>query len=133
MVPPLLNEEKLTTTLLPLQFVILFGWSTCPVGLTVIVNVFDTPLQTVLPPENEGVTVIVAIIGVFVVFIAVNVGMFPLPEAASPIPVFELVQLYVVPVEVLLVVKLFGVTVLLLQTVTAAGWFTCAAGLTVIM
>jgi hypothetical protein len=57
------------------------------------VNVFATPLQTVLPPENEGVTVIVAVIGVLVVFTAVNVGRFPLPEAAKPIAVFEFVQL----------------------------------------
>jgi hypothetical protein len=84
-VPPLLDEEKLTATLLPLQFVILFGWFTWPVGLTVIINILETPLQIALPPENEGVTVIVALIGVLVAFTAANVGIFPLPEAASPI------------------------------------------------
>jgi hypothetical protein len=40
-VPPLFDEEKLTT--LPLQFVILLA-DLPSVGLTVIINVFDTPL-----------------------------------------------------------------------------------------
>ena len=66
-------------------------------------------------------------------FIAVNVGMFPLPEVARPIDPFELVQLYVVPAVVLDVLKMFGVIEFPLQTNKAVGWLTCAAGLTVIM
>ena len=32
-----------------------------------------------------------------VVFVAVNTGIFPVPDAAKPIEVLEFVQLYVVP------------------------------------
>ena len=41
--------------------------------------------------------VIVPLIGVLPVFVVTKDGMFPVPDAASPIAVFELVQLYTVP------------------------------------
>ena len=41
---------------------------------------------------DVGVTVIVAVIGALVLFVAVNEGTEPEPDAAKPIAVFELVQ-----------------------------------------
>ena len=38
-----------------------------------------------------GVTVIVAVIGSAVVFVAVNAGVLPVPLAAKPIALFEFV------------------------------------------
>ena len=70
----------------------LVGWITCPVGLTVIVNVFDGPLQLVPPLAKVGVTVMVATTGAVPVLMPVNDAMFPLPEAASPIDGVSLVQ-----------------------------------------
>ena len=62
-------------------------------GLTVMVNVSGMPGQ----PAADGVTVIVAVTGALLVLIAVNAGIFPLPEAAKPIDVLLFVQLKVVP------------------------------------
>ena len=62
-------------------------------GLTVMVNVSGMPGQ----PAADGVTVIVAVTGALLVLIAVNEGIFPLPEAAKPIVVLLFVQLKVVP------------------------------------
>ena len=63
------------------------------VGLTVMVNVWAAPGQ----PAADGVTVIVAVTGVLVKLMAVNAGIFPLPEAAKPIDVLLFVQLKVLP------------------------------------
>ncbi len=52
----------------------------------------DGPGQLVPPLLNTGVTVIVAVIGDVLVFVAVN-EIFPLPDAGKPIPVLLLVQL----------------------------------------
>ena len=53
-------------------------------------------VQVIAVPTHKfgdvGVTVIVAVIGALVVFVAVNDGTEPEPEAAKPIAVFELVQ-----------------------------------------
>lgn len=43
----------------------------------------------------------VAVIGLLVLLVAVNDGVFPVPEAASPIAGLELVHAYVAPVGVL--------------------------------
>ena len=58
-----------------------------------MVNVCDGPEQLGVPFENDGVTVIVAVIGLAVELVTLNALMFPVPEAASPIVVLELVQL----------------------------------------
>ena len=63
------------------------------VGLTVMVNVCGMPGQ----PAADGVTVIVAVTGALDALMAVNAGIFPLPEAAKPIDVLLFVQLKVVP------------------------------------
>jgi hypothetical protein len=59
------------------------------VGFTVIVNVTAVPLQ----PAADGVTVMVAVIGVAVALVAVNDGILPVPDAARPIAVLLFVQL----------------------------------------
>ena len=65
------------------------------VGFTVMVNIMGVPLQFV--PFN-GVTVIVAVIGLLVLFIALNEGILPVPLAAKPMPGVSLTQLYVAAV-----------------------------------
>ena len=59
------------------------------VGFTVIVNVFDVPVQ----PFATGVTVIVATCIVVPVLVAVNDGMLPLLPAIRPILILSFVQL----------------------------------------
>ncbi len=61
------------------------------VGFTVIRKSSGAPMQ----PFKIGVTIIVAIC--VVVTLAVVKFRFPVPDAASPIVVFEFVQLYVAP------------------------------------
>jgi len=51
----------------------------------VIVKVFEEPVQEVLPFAKVGVTVIVAIIGDVVEFVAVKAPILPEPLAANPI------------------------------------------------
>ena len=62
--------------------------STPGVGLTVMLNVLDGPVQ----PFADGVTVIVAVTGAFVVLVAANEAMLPVPFAARPIDVALLVH-----------------------------------------
>ena len=54
-----------------------------------MVKVIGVPVQ----PPAVGVTVIVEVIGLLVELVAVNEGMFPVPEAPSPIAVLLFVQL----------------------------------------
>jgi len=58
-----------------------------------MVNVVGVPVH----PFAEGVTVIVAVIGEVVAFVAVNAGTLPEPLTARPIAVLLFVQLNVVP------------------------------------
>ena len=67
------------------------GWFTCPVGLTVIVNVLVGPAQLVAPLVNVGVTTIVPVIGAVPALVPVK-EIFPVPLTASPIAAFVLVQ-----------------------------------------
>jgi hypothetical protein len=59
----------------------------------VIVYVDGFPMQ----PFNSGVTVIVAVIGAFVLLVAVKEGTSPVPFAARPMFMLLFVQLYVAP------------------------------------
>ena len=59
-----------------------------------MVKVVGTPAH---PLGATGVTVMVAIPGLLLVFVVVKDGMFPLPLAAKPIDVLLFVQLYMVP------------------------------------
>ena len=81
----------------PEQIVSVCAVLTIGPGFTVNVNILDVPLHE---EPKVGVTVTVVEIGVIVVFVATNVGIFPIPLAANPTAVFELVQENVVPVEV---------------------------------
>jgi hypothetical protein len=82
---------------------------------------------------NAGVTVIVPLIGDVPPFVAIKTGTEPEPFAPRPIPVLELVQLYVVVPPVRLVVKFVSVVGVPAQYTWSAGSFTCADGLTVIV
>ena len=95
--------------------------------MTVIVYVDGVPRK----PFTVGVTVIVAVIGDAVVFVAVNAGTFPVPLAAKPIAVLLLVHANVPPAGVL--VKLVAATLPLLHTVMFAGTVTVGVGSTVIV
>src|SRR5664280_3164569 len=91
--PPVLTVAKVTVVVLPpLHTTWLAGWSTSPVGLTVIVKVFVGPSHVTPPFVKCGVTMIVAITGDVPALIAAKVGIFPLPVAANPMLVSLLVQ-----------------------------------------
>ena len=133
-VPPELVVEKLTAAvLLPLQTTWLAGMLTCAVGLTVMVNTWDDPLQFTLALLKRGVTVMVAVTGDEPLFIAVKEVILPLPDAGRPIEVLLFVQVYVVVPPELVVEKLTAAVLLPLQTTWLAGMFTCAVGLTVMV
>jgi hypothetical protein len=73
---------------LPAQIVALFT-DILGLGFTVIVKVILFPVQ----PFNDGLTVMVDVIGAPVLFVNGNEGIFPVPDAASPIAVLLFVQL----------------------------------------
>ena len=124
-VPPELVVEKLTAAvLLPLQTTWLAGMFTCAVGLTVMVNTWDDPLQFTLALLKRGVTVIVAVTGAEPLFIAVKEVILPLPDAGRPIEVLLFVQVYVVVPPELVVEKLTAAVLLPLQTTWLAGMLT---------
>lgn len=77
----------------PLQSTWLATAATVAFGLTVIVNVIGNPVQ----PFALGVTVIVPLIAVTPALVATKPGILPVPDAPSPIAVFELVHANVVP------------------------------------
>ncbi len=83
------------------------------VGFTVIVAVCVDPEH----PFAVGVTVIVALIAEFVVFVAVNVGTDVAPVAAKPILVLLFDQAYVVPVTLNVEAKVIAVDVTPVQSV----------------
>ena len=90
----------------PEQMVWLAGEKlTVGLGFTVIVNDSVGPEQLGVPLEKEGVTVIVAVIGLAVELLTLNSLIVPEPDAANPIAGFEFVQLKVVVPPVLLVEK----------------------------
>ena len=70
-----------------------------------ILNDWISPVQAGVPFEKEGVTIMVAVIGLGVVFVPLNALIVPEPDAANPIAGFEFVQLYVVVPPILLVEK----------------------------
>lgn len=55
------------------------------VGFTVMVNVLEVPTQLTLPLVKVGVTVIVAVTGALVVFVAIKDAILPEPVAGKPI------------------------------------------------
>ncbi len=103
------------------------GTVTVGVGFTVIVYEEVVPGQLL----TTGVTTIVAIIGVFPVFVAVKEAISPVPLEASPMAVFEFVQEKEPPAGT--VVKLVAGTISLLQTPISVGTVTVGVGLTVMV
>ncbi len=121
-VPPLPVVEKVTAVVYSvLQTTWSSGSSTCPVGLTVIVNSSLAPSQLTPSFVNVGVTVIVAITGDVPVFTAANAAMSPEPLAANPIEVSSFVHAYVVVPPVFVVVNVTNVVLSVLQTTWSAG------------
>ena len=76
----------------PLHNTWLAGWATVGVGFTVIVNVIDGPVQVTPALVYTGTTMIVATAGVAPAFVAIKLGIFPVPLSARPIEALELVQ-----------------------------------------
>lgn len=131
-VPPVVGELKLIEVAWLLQTTRSVMGETVGVGFTEMVKSSGVPEQITPPFSKLGVTVMVAVTGEFVVFVAWNEVICPLPLAPSPIEVFVLVQSYVmVPPE-------FGdekvvVTVLLPLQTTWSAVVTLGVGLTVIV
>ena len=66
---------------------------TVGVGFTVMLNEVELPVQVSPALVKAGVIVTVAVTGEFVVFVAVNEEISPVPAAPRPMVVFELTQL----------------------------------------
>ena len=91
-VPVPLKDTKVVEA--PLQTTWLAGAATMGVGFTVNVNVTGFPGQATLLLVKTGVTVTVDVEGIELLeLMAVNIPMFPVPDAASPIDVLLFVQL----------------------------------------
>ena len=91
--PPVFVVVKLiAVNVPPLHTVLFVTVLTLAEGLTSIVKVVDVPAQLVVLAK-VGVTVIVAVKGAVPLFIAVNEGKLPVPDAANPIEVVLFVQL----------------------------------------
>ena len=127
-VPAVAPEKVIAVVVPPSQSAWLAMAFTVGVGFTVIVNVMPEPVQ---PLAVVGVTVIVAVIGAAVLFIAMKLGILPWPDAARPIEVLLLVQLNIVPATV--PVKVIAAVADPLQSVWLATAATVAVGLTVIV
>lgn len=121
---PVLIEVKVTVTGVFSHTILLTGWSTCPVGLTVIVKVSGGPGHVMGPFEYVGVTVIVAVTGAVPGLVAVKEGRFPVPEAPRPIEILLLVHAYVTVPPDTDVVKMTGAVADPLQTTISDGLFT---------
>ena len=127
-VVPLTEPEKtIAVVALLLQTTWLAGSVTVGVGLALIVNDCDGPVQ----PLAKGVTAKVAVTEVVPELIAVNAAIAPVPLEANPIAGRLLVQVYVVPVTVPL--KLITEVEAPLQTTWLAGSTTVGVGFTVMV
>ena len=89
-----------------------------------IVKLLDGPVQVTDWWVNEGVIVMVEVIGDVPALTAVKEGRLPFPLAASPIVGSLLVHEYELVPPVLVVVKVIAADVAVLQTTTFAGWVT---------
>ena len=92
-VPDTVSTKLIAVVEAPLHKVCGVTGSTVGVGFTVIVNVCDAPVH----PLADGVTVIVAVTAVSLVFVAVKMAMFPFPAAVKPIEGVSFVQSKEVP------------------------------------
>ena len=133
-VPPVLEDvNEIPLVVAPLQIATLLTAFTVAVGLTVMVKDLTGPTQLIPPLVNVGVTTIVATAGADPLLTPVNDAMLPVPEAASPIAVLLLVQLYVVVPAVAVVAKLTALLLAVLQITWLLIALTTPTGLTVIV
>lgn len=96
--PGVLLAKTIDGTAAPVQTVWLATVLTFGTGFTVMVNTIGAPVHTApVVGDVSGVTVMVAVIGAFVAFTALNDAILPEPEAARPIDGLLLVQLKIVP------------------------------------
>ena len=93
-----------------------------------MVNVCAEPVHPTAPPVKSGVTVNVATTGDVVPFVAVNVGMLPVPDAPIPMDGVLLVHVYDVPVPA----KFTAGARVLLHTTASNGSVVPGVGFTVI-
>ena len=77
----------------PLHTVWFTTGSTLNVGFTVMLKLVVVPVQLAPPLVNTGDTVMVAVTGAVVAFVAVKPAILPEPFAANPMDVVLLVQL----------------------------------------
>lgn len=96
-----------------------------------MVNTIGVPVQLTPPAVNTGVTVMLATTGALVMLVAVKLAILPVPDAASPMLVLLLVQLYTVPAAVPL--KVIAAVAVPLQKPWLATWFTTGIGFTVMV
>ena len=130
-VPATAPVNVIAAVLVLLHTVWLATAATVGVGLTVIVKLIGVPVHVTPPLVNVGVTVIVATTGAAVALVAVKLAMFPVPDAARPMLVVLLVQLYTVPAAV--PVKVMAAVGLALHTAWLATALTVGTGFTVIV
>ena len=88
----LVVEKLIAASVPPLQTVLFVTVLTLAEGFTSIVKVVAVPAQLVVFAK-VGVTVIVAVTGAVPLFVAVNDGKLPVPDAANPIEGVLFVQL----------------------------------------
>ena len=80
--------KMLNETVAPEQTVILAGWARFGIGLILILNSKLAPLH----PLRLGLTVIVSISVLNPLFVAIKLGMFPVPWSTNPMSEFLLSQ-----------------------------------------
>ena len=68
-----------------------------PAGKMVITKLVEVPMQDAPPPLYKGVMLMVEVMSVIPGFAAMKAAMFPVPLAANPMAVLELVQEKTVP------------------------------------
>ena len=98
-----------------------------------MVNVIGIPTQLTPLLVNVGVTVMLAVTGNKVLFVAINEGIFPTPVAAKPIDGAEFVQLNTVVPPVAVVLKFIALVDAPLHKTWLVTAFTIADGFTVIV
>jgi len=124
------TEEPLKVTEydVPLHIAVSSIAATLGVGLTVIVKLFDTPLQLFA----VGVTVTVAVFIELVAFVAIKGTITPELPDARPIVLSLFVQLYAVPTTGL-PLNIIAAVLVLLHTVWLDTLFTLGVGSMVIL
>lgn len=123
-------EVKLNAALLPWQKLPEAGAFMTGFGFTVNWVLTGAPGQACPLVVRDGVAEIVPEIGAVPLLVAVNTGMFPLPEAAKPMEAFVLVHVNTEPAGV--AVKFTPVLLLVAQRIWGVNAVATGVGSTVI-